>query len=650
MRNVKRENSLAVTNIELLDEWDYEKNNELGISPYEVSKGQHIEVYWKCPNNEIKEHSYPSLVYAKVAAGKGKGCPYCYGDKVLTGLNDISTTHEDIAQLWNRGIEVYVKGKLLTPETVSSGSNYKVFWKCENKDIVEHSYKAKIADVTTRGIRCNYCAGRGVYPGLNDLKSRRPELMPEWDYEKNMEIGIDPSRISFGTNTRAFWKCANKDIMEHSYDARIADKKVGVGCKYCSGKAVLPGLNDLMSRAEYVAQDWDYDLNEKKPWEVLKGSGEKAWWKCRNKGLKPHSYPLPIVNRVMGHKCPVCHGKLVLPGINDIESTDKKLLLDWDEERNSEEGIFPQNYTSGSSLEVWWKCPNNKQMEHSYKLSIIDRRNGVGCCYCSGRKVLKGLNDLATTNKEMLDEWDYERNRKMGITPDNVSKGKHTVVWWKCPNGPIPHSYPAMVKSRVVDNQRCGICHGLRVEIGTNDLLSFNDKYKDEWDYELNGNLMPEQFTKASNVYVWWKCLKNKKHGSYSAMIARRTTKETGCPICNESHGEKKIREYLEAKGIMFKAQYRFPDRGNLRDDFAIMNKEGSVVATIEFNGKQHYEFVHFGGKTEEAYQNYEIQLKNDKIKSDYLKDNDIKQLVIPYYEYARIDDILTDFLKQISL
>ena len=650
MRKVGLENCLVTSNPELMDDWDYEKNSELGISPYEVSKGQHIEVYWKCPNAKVKEHSFTALIYSKVAAGKGKGCPYCYGDKVLTGLNDISTTHSEIAKLWNRKIEIYVKGVLLSPETVSAGSNYKVFWKCENKEIVKHSYKAKIADVVTRGIRCNYCAGKGVYPGLNDLKTRRLELMPEWDYEKNMELGIDPSRISFGTNQKAFWKCANKDIMEHSYDARIADKKVGEGCKYCAGKAVLRGLNDLESRAKAAAQDWDYDLNEKKPWEVLKGSGDTVWWKCRNEKYKSHSYPLPIINRVMGHKCPVCHGKLVLPGINDIESTDVQLLDDWDEKRNAEEGIFPQNYTSGSRVEVWWRCPNNERMEHSYKLSIVDKRNGVGCCYCSGRKVLKGLNDLATTDEDVLVEWDEEKNSKLGITPENVSRGQHVFTWWKCSNGSKPHSYRTMIKTKVIDKQGCGICHGLKVEIGINDLVTYNKKYKDEWDYELNENLIPEQFTKASNEFVWWKCLKNKKHGSYFAMIANRTNNETGCPKCNESHGERKIREYLESKNISYKTQYIFKDRGNLRDDFAIFDKEGRVVATIEFNGRQHYEFVHFGGNVEEAYINYITQLDNDKKKTDYLIENGITQLIIPYDKYNEIDNLLDEFLEKIEL
>ena len=48
---------------------------------------------------------------------------------------------------------------------------------------------------------------------------------------------------------------------------------------------------------------------------------------------------------------------------------------------------------------------------------------GCGCPYCSNNSILKGFNDLATTNPEVLNEWDYEKNRELGITPFLISHG-----------------------------------------------------------------------------------------------------------------------------------------------------------------------------------------------------------------------------------
>ena len=55
----------------------------------------------------------------------------------------------------------------------------------------------------------------------------------------------------------------------------------------------------------------------------------------------------------------------------------------------------------------------------------IDNNN---CPYCSHQKILKGYNDLATTNPDLLQEWDYSLNNKLGIYPDCVFSGSHKKV------------------------------------------------------------------------------------------------------------------------------------------------------------------------------------------------------------------------------
>ena len=52
---------------------------------------------------------------------------------------------------------------------------------------------------------------------------------------------------------------------------------------------------------------------------------------------------------------------------------------------------------------------------------------GTVCPVCAEREVLAGYNDLATTDKQLLTEWDYELNK---LKPTEVSRnlGKESVV------------------------------------------------------------------------------------------------------------------------------------------------------------------------------------------------------------------------------
>ena len=52
-------------------EWNYEKNNKLGITPKSISKSYSKKVWWKCKNG----HEYQRHVYNE-RNGSGR-CPIC---------------------------------------------------------------------------------------------------------------------------------------------------------------------------------------------------------------------------------------------------------------------------------------------------------------------------------------------------------------------------------------------------------------------------------------------------------------------------------------------------------------------------------------------------------------------------------------------
>ena len=156
--------------------------------------------------------------------------------------------------------------------------------------------------------------------------------------------------------------------------------------------------------------------------------------------------------------------------------SNSDLLKEWDHKKNSKLKIIPNNISYGSAKKVYWICKRG----HSYRESVYNRLHGRGCPYCSNRRILMGYNDLATTNPELLEEWDYERNDKFGITPNNISYGFSKKVWWKCKQG---HDWSANVNSRV-KGSGCPYCSNNKVWMGYNDLATTHPELLKEWDYE----------------------------------------------------------------------------------------------------------------------------------------------------------------------
>ena len=54
----------------------------------------------------------------------------------------------------------------------------------------------------------------------------------------------------------------------------------------------------------------------------------------------------------------------------------------------------------------------------------------------------------------LLDEWDNEKN--LPYTPENIRHSSSVKVWWKCENG---HSWQTQLKSRSASRTRCPKCY-----------------------------------------------------------------------------------------------------------------------------------------------------------------------------------------------
>lgn len=131
---------------------------------------------------------------------------------------------------------------------------------------------------------------------------------------------------------------------------------------------------------------------------------------------------------------------------------------------------------------------------------MYSRTNGVGCPYCSGKRVIVGKTDLATTHPELCFEWHPTKNSS--LTPQDVSAGSHKLVWWQCEKG---HEWKTMAKDRVRGNG-CPYCAGQHTILGETDLQTLCPEVAKKWNITKNAPLTPDKVSRYSNKKVWWQC------------------------------------------------------------------------------------------------------------------------------------------------
>ena len=338
--------------------------------------------------------------------------------------NSLAAVHPELIVEWSD------RNLPLTPDSVTFGSNKKVWWKGACGHEWETSVKAR-----SNGEKCPICSGARVVTGINDLSTLKPELASEWSEKNN----IKPTEVSIGSHKKVIWKCK----LGHEWTATVKSRTInGTGCPYCSHNKVLAGFNDLATVLPEVAAEWS-DRNEKKSTEVTAFANSKAWWKCETCGYEWNTL---ISTRSYGSKCPCCSGYVLVKGRNDLKTTYPNIVEEWAEQNFP---LQPDEVNAKSRKNVWWHC---KKCGNEWKSVINSRVKGTVCPVCAERAVLSGYNDLATTDRKLLAEWDYELNK---LKPTEVSRSSAKRAWWKCRYG---HSWSMKINERTVLEKGCREC------------------------------------------------------------------------------------------------------------------------------------------------------------------------------------------------
>ena len=491
--------------LEIVKEWHPYKNGNLTWK--EVTPGSHKRVWWKC----AKGHEWESTIANR---NQGYGCPYCSNQKVLPGYNDLSSKNPLLAREWN-----YERNGLLKPDDVTQGSSKKVWWKCvrghEWEDSINHRSSGRGCPVCNRGLKTSFPEQAVFYyvsQMFDGVVNRYTDLGFELDiFIPHIRLGIEYDGGIYHQNEakelRKISACRDNGInlikIREPECRKIYDKEVkSFELKNHSTKELQRIIVDLV---DYLKVTY----NVEKELQV----------KVEEDNIK--------ILQMIG----------VYERENSVSVKRPDLAEEWDYEKNGE--LLPTMIGGSSSQKVWWKCPRCK---NSWRQSPNARRIIGSCPKCSRELVEVGVNDVVTKRSELIKEWDYIKN---SLTPENYSNISNKEVWWVC--SICNNNWKEAISKRnrkIRENgvARCPKCeenfkkrpqHGWmnrELEIIENSIASDYPMLIEEWDYEANGNIRPENVSFASTYRASWICPKGHK---YVAIVNNRTTKNSGCPYCS---------------------------------------------------------------------------------------------------------------------
>lgn len=223
-----------------------------------------------------------------------------------------------------------------------------------------------------------------------------------------------------------------------------------------------------------------------------------------------------------------------------LAKANPELCLEWHPTKNLP--LTPDLITYGARSIVWWICLKYPQ-QHQWKATPNsrtnrNRRSKSGCPFCLGARP-SFTNILAYTHPHLAQEWDCLKNQG---SPETVTFGSNTKVWWKCANG---HEWQASPNSRVRPHPEkprgCRRCYNLQSPISSlPDILL-------EWDFSKN-QISPNDMAKGSHKNAWWLC--SLCNYSWQAPVHARACNKTGCPSCSSGARSKVCAEWLDGLGI----------------------------------------------------------------------------------------------------
>ncbi|MBW3021060.1 hypothetical protein KY334_07225, partial [Candidatus Woesearchaeota archaeon] len=245
-----------------------------------------------------------------------------------------------------------------------------------------------------------------------------------------------------------------------------------------------------------------------------------------------------------------------------------------------------------------------------------------------------GKNKNINNRKRDIEEIHLElKNNNCELIGEYINSSKRVKI--KCSCGEIFSTTLSNLRQK---NYKCNICNLGRLDCKNlkEDVIKYIEQNNCKLlsDYENNRSKLKLQCECGKIFYTSFKTFCG----------GGNVVPKTRCNICTKrmSYAEKIVNDFLLKKDINFCSEYSFSDLksekgGRLRFDYAIF-KDKILDLLIELDGEYHYKPIL-------GQLNLEIQQKNDFLKDEYCRKENIKLIRIPYWEFKNIENILNTIL-----
>lgn len=517
---------------ELIEQWDTDRNTQIGLSLDSATPGEDKKAYWKCPDH--LDHLYDMRISQRTR--QNQGCPYCSGKRVLVGFNDFGTKCEDARKEWDSDNNWDDKlKKNTTPADYTYGSHHIANFRCS---LCKEPYSMMIKTFY-RGNRCKYCAHIEVKPdGSNSFAAEYPDQLKYWDYEKNDRIttdkhpnGIRPENILSRSNLIVHWKCG----MGHSWTISVDSQRSSPGCSKCkrtkkfsdSEKAVAYYVEKMFPGE--VIDNHHPEWNKKQDLDIFIPSEMIA---IQYDGSYKHTQARYEKDLKNGQQV-VSHGIRLIrirerdsPSIPDgsLEIRRNGTGRHTESLNNCIESLLNRlSEITGRNYDFTIDCDSDlsRIVDRAY---TVELNNSIS-------KIRPDLVPFIASNNE------HPQNREVLSRLPVAHNGK---IWWTCPRCTHDHHLAVhSVTRKPLEKFPCGLLDNKVVITGINDFATTNPEEMKDWDWVNNSanGINPKKIAAGSHIGpIYWVCHKPDCKCSWTTehLYQRTGSQSHGCPRCNE--------------------------------------------------------------------------------------------------------------------
>lgn len=361
------------------------------------------------PIPKSKQHDKVQKTISSDVAQQLKSSP----NSLCVGINDLQTTHPDVAAMWHPTANGVKQPYQYRPE-----SERCMTWLCSKG----HMFTSKIRTVVKHG-RCLVCEKeeRGTFASVH------PDLALEWHPTKNGDL--TPADFSPCSGQVVWWQgpCG------HEWKTSICNRVAGKGCSTCSKKTSFPEqalyyyihqldetaintdrhlrieldvyIPPLRRAVEYDGEAWHQDLDKDLRKNEICARNNISVIRIRETGCPhmdenpnvqilhvPPNPPDDILQQIIQEVCeilfPGCVIDINLERDRDIiDAMTQRLTFErsiagkspwlmkmWHNEKNTKHS--PELLHPKSNKMVYWRCHNG----HEFQRTVSDMTTRGGCC------------------------------------------------------------------------------------------------------------------------------------------------------------------------------------------------------------------------------------------------------------------------------